>query len=361
MKSCLTTLCYIEKDDSYLMLHRIVKKNDVNKDKWIGIGGHFEQGESPEECLLREAEEETGLILTSYQFRGIVTFLSDDYPPEYLCLFTADAFEGDMIPCEEGVLEWVPKQEVEQLNLWEGDHIFLNLIREGHPFFSLKLKYENNVLKEAVLDGRAMELIDIRNPDGTVTGRVRERTLIHRDGDLHGTSHVWIYRKHADQGHAGQSHADQGHADQNNTDQSFDLLLQKRACGKDAFPGCYDISSAGHIPAGNDYASSAVRELGEELGIHADTEELHFLGMYESRVEREFYGRPFRNHEISAVYLLEKSLEPDQLSLQEEEVEQVVWMDIRDIRQGIEEKTLNHCILTDELDMLEKYLSSLDR
>ena len=353
MKSCLTTLGYIEKDDCYLMLHRIVKKNDVNKDKWIGIGGHFEHGESPEECLLREAEEETGLILTSYQFRGIVTFIADDYPPEYMCLFTADAFEGEMISCDEGVLEWVPKRDVEQLNLWEGDHIFLNLIREGHPFFSLKLRYERNVLKEAILDGQAMELIDIRNPDGTITGRVRERTLINRDGDLHGTSHVLIYRNHADRSHAGQNHAGKSHAEL-----SFDLLLQKRARGKDAFPGCYDISSAGHIPAGDDYASSAVRELGEELGIYADTIDLHFLGMYESRVEREFYGRPFRNHEISAVYLLEKSLEPDQLSLQEEEVERVVWMNIKDIRQGIEEKTLEHCIFTDELDMLEKYLAS---
>ena len=353
MKSCLTTLGYIEKDDCYLMLHRIVKKNDVNKDKWIGIGGHFEHGESPEECLLREAEEETGLILTSYQFRGIVTFIADDYPPEYMWLFTADAFEGEMSSCDEGGLEWVPKRDVEQLNLWEGDHIFLNLIREGHQFFSLKLRYERNVLKEAILDGQAMELIDIRNPDGTITGRVRERTLIHRDGDLHGTSHVWIYRKHADRSHAGQNHAGKSHAEL-----SFDLLLQKRARGKDAFPGCYDISSAGHIPAGDDYASSAVRELGEELGIYADTIDLHFLGMYESRVEREFYGRPFRNHEISAVYLLEKSLEPDQLSLQEEEVERVVWMNIKDIRQGIEEKTLEHCIFTDELDMLEKYLAS---
>ena len=341
MKSCLTTLCYIEKDDCYLMLHRIVKKNDVNKDKWIGIGGHFEHGESPEECLLREAVEETGLILTSYRFRGIVTFIADDYPPEYMCLFTADAFEGEMISCDEGVLEWVPKRDVEQLNLWEGDHIFLNLMREERPFFSLKLRYENNVLKEAVLDGQAMELIDIRNPDGTVTGRVRERTLVHRDGDLHGTSHVWICRKRADQ--------------------SFDLLLQKRAAGKDAFPGCYDISSAGHIPAGDEYARSAVRELGEELGIDADIKDLHFLGMYESWAEREFYGRPFRNHEISAVYLLESDLKPDQLSLQEEEVEQVVWMNIRDIRRGIEDHTLEHCIFTDELDMLEKYLNSSGR
>lgn len=150
----LTTLCYLEKDNKYLMLHRTVKKHDVSKDKWIGIGGHFEYGESPEECLLREALEETGLTLTSYQFRGIITFLCDDYEPEYMCLYTADGFEGEMIECDEGTLEWVPKEEVKNLNLWTGDLIFFKLIEENAPFFSLKLRYENNVLKEACLNGQ---------------------------------------------------------------------------------------------------------------------------------------------------------------------------------------------------------------
>ncbi len=154
----LTTLCYLEKDGKYLMLHRIVKKNDVNKDKWIGIGGHFEYGESPEECLLREALEETGLTLTSYQFRGIITFLCDDYEPEYMCLYTADGFEGEMIPCDEGTLEWIPKEEIKNLNLWTGDLIFFRLLEENVPFFSLKLRYENNVLKEACLDGQTLKI-----------------------------------------------------------------------------------------------------------------------------------------------------------------------------------------------------------
>lgn len=154
----LTTLCYLEKDGKYLMLHRIVKKNDVNKDKWIGIGGHFEYGESPEECLLREALEETGLTLTSYQFRGIITFLCDDYEPEYMCLYTADGFEGEMIPCDEGTLEWIPKEEITNLNLWTGDLIFFRLLEENAPFFSLKLRYENNVLKEACLDGQTLRI-----------------------------------------------------------------------------------------------------------------------------------------------------------------------------------------------------------
>lgn len=150
----LSTLCYIEKDNKYLMLHRIVKKNDVNKDKWIGVGGHFEQGESPEECLLREVKEETGLDLLSYRFRGIVTFIASGWETEYMCLYTADRYEGEMISCNEGVLEWVDKEKLLDLNLWEGDKIFLKLLNEDVPFFSLKLQYEGNELVQAYLDGK---------------------------------------------------------------------------------------------------------------------------------------------------------------------------------------------------------------
>ena len=137
----LTTLCYLEQDGKYLMLHRIVKKNDVNKDKWIGIGGKFEPGESPEDCVLREAREETGFLLTSYRLRGIVTFLFNDQEAEYMFLYTADGFTGQPVPCDEGTLEWVPKEEIDRLNLWEGDRIFFRLMDEGEPFFSLKLHY----------------------------------------------------------------------------------------------------------------------------------------------------------------------------------------------------------------------------
>ena len=135
------------------MLHRIMKKIDINKDKWIGVGGHFEDGESPEECLLREVKEETGLTLTSYSFRGLVTFLSDRWEPEYMCLYTADKYEGEMISCDEGTLEWVPKKQLSELNLWEGDRIFFRLLEENAPFFSLKLRYEGDTLAEACLDG----------------------------------------------------------------------------------------------------------------------------------------------------------------------------------------------------------------
>ncbi len=152
--SNLTTLCYIEKDGRYLMMHRISKKNDANKGKWIGVGGHFIEGESPEECMIREVKEETGLKVTSFRFRGIVTFILRDWGCEYMHLFTVDGFEGDsenLPECSEGVLEWVPFDEIEKLNLWEGDRIFLRLLREDREFFSLKLEYDKDRLVESRL------------------------------------------------------------------------------------------------------------------------------------------------------------------------------------------------------------------
>ncbi len=154
MKNPVTTLCYIEQNGCYLMLHRIKKKNDLNEHKWVGIGGHAEAGESPEDCLVREALEETGLRLLSYRFRGLVTFVSDEWGTEYMCLYTADAFEGSLTDCEEGVLEWVPIDRVGELNLWKGDLIFFRLLRENVPFFSLKLCYEGNRLESWQLNGQ---------------------------------------------------------------------------------------------------------------------------------------------------------------------------------------------------------------
>lgn len=155
MKSPMTTLCYMEQDGKYLMLHRIKKEHDINEGKWIGIGGHFEPGESPEECLIREVKEETGLTLTSWKFRGIVTFSSDGSPTEYMCLYTADAFTGELLEdCSEGILQWVPKEEVINLRLWEGDRVFLDLLTKDAPFFSLKMTYVQDRLVECVLDGK---------------------------------------------------------------------------------------------------------------------------------------------------------------------------------------------------------------
>ena len=149
-----STLCYVTRGNDVLMLHRVKKKNDINKDKWIGIGGKFEENESPDECLLREALEETGLKLTSWQCRGIVTFLTETGFGEYMYLFTADGFEGELKECDEGDLQWVSREFVNDLPTWEGDRIFLDLLWQGAPFFLLTLRYDHDTLVEAILDGK---------------------------------------------------------------------------------------------------------------------------------------------------------------------------------------------------------------
>ncbi len=335
----LTTLCYIERDGAYLMLHRVKKENDINKDKWIGIGGKFEAGESPEDCLFREVGEETGLELKDFSLRGIVTFLADENAPEYMFLYTADDFEGEPGECSEGTLEWVPKSDIGSLNIWEGDRIFFKLLDSGRPFFSLKLRYTGDRLVEAVLDGKMMELLDVVGPDGEPTGAVRERTMVHESGDRHRTSHVWIVR-----------HAPAGGG--------YELLLQKRCSTKDSFAGCYDITSAGHIPAGAGYIESALRELYEELGIKAKADELIFVGVHTSRYEGEFYGKPFINDEISNVYILNRAVDISDVTVQESEIEEVKWFDIDEALEAAKNNDPGFCLEADEIEMLRSFLEN---
>ena len=338
MRSPLSTLCYVEQDGKYLMLHRIRKEHDVNEGKWIGIGGHFEEGESPEDCLLREAREETGLTLTSWQFRGIVTFFSEGWPPEYICLYTADAFEGELLPCDEGVLEWIPKEEITKLNLWEGDRIFLRLLAEDAPFFSLKLSYQGDTLTCAVLDGHPMELFDVCDENGEPTGRVTERTIAHRLGLCHRTVHVWVVRK--------------------TKDGKWQILLQRRSAAK-TYPLCYDVSAAGHIRAGDGYEESAFRELEEELGIKASAGELQYLGRFDGgEIETEFQGKPFHDREITAVYVCVRDMEARDFLLQEEEVESVLWMDYETCREKLEQRDEMFCIKLQSLLMLGRSLGA---
>ena len=338
----MSTLCYIQRGHEYLMLHRVVKKNDVNKDKWIGVGGHFEAEESPEECLLREVREETGYELTSWRYRGLVTFVSGDGVTEYMSLFTADRFTGEPAPCDEGVLEWVDIDRVWKLNLWEGDKIFFRLIDEDAPFFSLKLVYDGKgVLRKAALNGRPMELFDILEENGSKSGIVRERGVAHRDGSLHGTVHIWIFRNRPDGGR--------------------DVLLQKRSRVKDSNPGCYDISAAGHIEAGDDALPAACRELREELGIMAEPDRLICVGQHRGQYRAVFHGLPFRDRELSSVYIYQGPVREEDLVLQPEEVESVRWMDWQECRRAVHAGTIPHCIYEDELDMLEAYLTGLER
>lgn len=152
-----TTLCHLEKDGKYLMLHRIKKENDLNKDKWVGIGGKFEDKESPEQCNAREVLEETGLTVNSAKYRGIVTFVSDKWETEYMHIFTSNDFSGEITECNEGKLEWIDKNELLNLNIWEGDKIFLKLISSPFtPFFSLRLEYIGDKLISAILDNKTI-------------------------------------------------------------------------------------------------------------------------------------------------------------------------------------------------------------
>ncbi len=323
MRLQMTTLCYIEKDGKYLMLHRVSKKNDVNRGKWIGVGGHFEEGESPEECLLREVREETGLNLTSWQFRGLLSFNSAGWDPEFICVYTADTFTGELHACNEGELAWVAKEKLQELNLWEGDRIFLRLLAEDAPFFSLKLCYEGDTLSYAALDGKPLELLDVCDEKGNPTGRVTERQVAHTLGLMHRTVHIWVARRTAN---------------------GWELLLQKRSRGKDSFPGRYDTSSAGHVIAGDGYRESALRELEEELGVRLQSEELHFCGLADSGpVDETFHGRAFRDREIAAVYVCFLNREAEEFKLQEDEVESVRWMDYESCLAAMEAEAPAFC------------------
>ncbi len=151
-----TTLCYIEHEGAYLMLHRVKKKNDLNQGKWVGVGGKFEENESPEQCLCREVWEETGLTLTGWQYCGIVTFVSDQWEGEYMHLYRGTAFTGQLRECPEGDLQWVPKAQLPALPQWEGDRIFLDLMEKNRPFFSLRLEYRGDTLVSAYLDGQKL-------------------------------------------------------------------------------------------------------------------------------------------------------------------------------------------------------------
>ena len=254
-----------------------------------------------------------------------------------MSLYTADGFTGDPIECDEGILEWVEKEKIKDLNLWEGDKIFFRLMDEEEEFFSLKLVYnKSDVLEYVALNGKTMELFDVIDEDGNKTGQVKERGVAHRDGTLHATVHIWIVRPNQESG--------------------YDVLLQKRSECKDSNPGAYDISSAGHVSAGDELMESALREMEEELGIHARENQLQFIGTHRGQFEAEFHGKPFRDNERSTVYLYREPVDIKNLKLQESEVEEVIWMDFEECRKGIVDGTLPNCIYEGEFQMVGKAL-----
>lgn len=361
----LTTLCYIEKDDCYLMLHRVSKENDINKDKWIGVGGHLEADESPEECLLREVKEETGLTLTSFRYRATITFISGDGCTEYMALYTADGFTGEVMTGDEdkgadgeGILEWIPKSEINNLNLWEGDRIFFRLLEDRDDFFSLKLVYNGRgVLTYAAVDGKPMELLDIIEEDGSKTGIVRERNVAHRYGSMHATVHMWVMRRKEKNAADAAGKSSSYGISANDPAGEWEVLLQKRSANKDSNPGCYDISSAGHISAGNEPLPSAVREIGEELGIRAVPEDFLYVGTRIKKSNKEFYGKPFIDNQLSYIYIYKGSVDTDLITLQEEEVESVEWMALDEVIRRLDDPSFPNCIYLEELDMLKAYLA----
>lgn len=331
----LTTLCYIENEDSYLMLHRVKKEHDINKDKWIGLGGHFEKDESPDDCLKREVLEESGLSLSSYRMRGIVTFISGDGCTEYMHLYTAKVSTKIFSDCDEGCLEWIKKDKVYDLNLWEGDKIFFKLLADNEPFFSLKLEYDGHgKLLNAVLNGKDMELLDILNEDGSPSGQVSERNVAHMLGYLHQTVHMWIVKDNK-------------------------ILVQKRSKTKDSNPGCYDISSAGHISAGQTVLDAAIRELSEELGLLVDEKDLRHIGFTKRCILKPFYGKFWPDNQISQVFVIEKDVDINSLKLQKSEVEEVSWMDLDELIKTVEEDdSFPNCFNPEELKMLRRSLHS---
>lgn len=361
----LTTLCYIEKDDCYLMLHRVSKENDINKDKWIGVGGHLEADESPEECLLREVKEETGLTLTSFRYRATITFISGDGCTEYMALYTADGFTGEVMTGDEdkgadgeGILEWIPKSEINNLNLWEGDWIFFRLLEDRDDFFSLKLVYNGHgVLTYAAVDGKPMELLDIIEEDGSKTGIVRERNVAHRYGSMHATVHMWVMRRKEKNAADAAGKSSSYGISANDPAGEWEVLLQKRSANKDSNPGCYDISSAGHISAGNEPLPSAVREIGEELGIRAVPEDFLYVGTRIKKSNKEFYGKPFIDNQLSYIYIYKGSVDTDLITLQEEEVESVEWMALDEVIRRLDDPLFPNCIYLEELDKLKAYLA----
>ena len=324
MTEKLGIFCVLEQRGKYRIIKEVVK-----------------EGESPEECLLRTAGIRENNLSLSWRSRGILTLVKGEMPTEYVFLFSAQDSESIEEEESTATASWEKADEILNKTAGEEEKICFRLLMEDGPFFSLKVILDRrNILRRASLNGKSLELFDILREDGSVSGIVRERGVAHLDGSLHPTSHIWIVRRNRKNG--------------------WDLLLQKRSLRKDSNPGCYDISSAGHVAAGDAYLPAALRELEEELGIRAEEKDLHLAGMRKAYFEDVFYGKPFRDYEISAVYIYDRPVDEKKLILQESEVERVKWMDFKECCREVKEGSMKNCIYMDELEIIGKYLDIWD-
>jgi 8-oxo-dGTP diphosphatase len=301
------------------------------------VGGKLEINESPDECARREILEETGLTALNLIPRGMVTFISDVWESEYMFLYSVTEFCGTLTDCNEGDLHWIDKREIFGLNLWDGDRIFLRMMMKNAPYFEMKLVYRGDRLHQCVIDGNEAELFDIMNEDGSSANYVAERNYAHLAGLWHNTVHIWLVRK--------------------NAEGKTEIMLQKRAACKDSHPGCYDISSAGHISAGDGVLESAVREIGEELGIRAQESDFEYVGLRRAALDSEFHGKPFHDREFAHVFLYRKTVEDSTLKLQKSEVESVMWVELEECLKAVTENTIKNCVHKEELEMIAAQLT----
>ena len=330
-----TTLCYIERDGKYLMLLRDRKQSDPNDGKWIGVGGKLEEGESQEECARREILEETGLKADRLEHFGDVFFHSDLWEDEIMRLYLVTEYAGELTDCDEGELHWIEKDKIFDLNLWDGDRIFLKYLINNRHFHNMTLTYQGDHLCRCTVDGSEEELIDVCNEDGTPAGYVASRDYIHWKGLWHSTVHIWIVRS--------------------SVRGKPELLLQLRTAGKRLYPSCWDISSAGHIPAGEDALHGAVREINEELGLRVEPEELKYIGTMVMTYDDDV-GEGYHDREHCRIYVLQSHAEISEMTLQESEVQQVMWMEYDEIVKAMADGSLKHCLFEEELDFIRPYI-----
>ncbi len=334
-----TTLCYIETHGKYLMMLRNRKPHDPNRDKWIGVGGKLEKGESAELCAIREIREETGLNVLDLTPRGIVHFNSDVWENELMYLFTVTKFEGDITDCDEGELRWIDKSEIFNLNLWDGDRIFLKYLIDDAPPFDMTLNYSGERLRECIVDGRELELLDIYKEDGTPAGYVAERSFAHQNALWHATAHIWVIRSNGRGGH--------------------EVLLQLRSARKKLHPAKYDVSCAGHIDAGEDILVGAVRELKEELGISVIPQDLKFITTMKSVEDLETDGEWYHDREHCNIFIYRSDVLREDMKLQESEVDGVIWVDLDECARSVSNESNDefpNCINPVELGIISQLI-----